>query len=163
VTRAYISIGSNIDRESNIRSGIRTLRERHGELVISPIYDNPAVGFEGGRFYNLVVGLDTDVEAGPLAAELREIERDHGRRPGIPKYSSRTLDLDLLTWGERVFQSEGLKLPRPEILRFAFVLRPLADIAGNTRHPLDGRTFSEIWAAFDDSGESLTPVSVDLD
>ncbi|MCO6441893.1 MAG: 2-amino-4-hydroxy-6-hydroxymethyldihydropteridine diphosphokinase, partial [Nitrococcus mobilis] len=101
--RAYVSIGSNIDRETNVRSAIAQLRRRYGHLIISPIYESAAVGFVGAAFYNGVIGLRTSVvDALTLNAELRAIERVHGRRRNAAKFCSRSLDLDLLIWGDAV-------------------------------------------------------------
>lgn len=158
----YVSIGSNIERETNIRSAIAELRRRYGRLIISPIYESEAVGFTGAAFYNAVIGWQTDTDALALNAELRAIESAHGRRRNEAKFCSRSLDLDLLTWGDAVIQRPGLILPRPEILEQAYVLRPLADIAGDLRHPRDGRTLRELWRQLEPSAQPMRPVKLDL-
>lgn len=160
--RAYVSIGSNIDRAANIRSAIAALRHRYGHLVISPLYESEAVGFTGAAFYNAVIGLQTDSDAPTLNAELRAIEHAHGRRRSQARFCSRSLDLDLLMWGNAVIQCPGLILPRPEILEQAYVLRPLADIAGDIRHPCDGRTLHELWSLLEPSAQPMHPVELDL-
>ena len=160
--RAYVSIGSNIERAANFRSAIAALRRRYGSLVISPIYESEAVGFAGAAFYNGVIGLQTDTDARALNAELRVIERAHGRRRGQAKFCSRSLDLDLLLWGDAVIQHPGLILPRPEILEQAYVLRPLADIAGDLPHPRDGRTLHELWSLLEPSAQPMRPVELEL-
>lgn len=162
MTRVYVSIGSNIDRAANIRSAIAELRRRYGSLVISPIYESGAVGFAGAPFYNGVIGLQTEIDALVLSAELRVIESAHGRQRSQAKFCSRSLDLDLLTWGGAVMQHPGLILPRPEILEQAYVLRPLADIAGDMRHPRDGRTLRELWSLLEPSAQPMRPVELDL-
>jgi len=128
--RVYLSLGSNIAREKHIRAALRELEDRYGLLLVSPVYESEAVGFEGDPFFNLVVGLDTDKGVGELAAELRVIEEAHGRDRRAPKFSARTLDIDILTWGNACGEIDGIRLPRDEVLKNAFVLRPLADIAG---------------------------------
>lgn len=160
--RVYVSIGSNIDRTANIRSAIAALRRRYGHLIISPIYENEAVGFAGAAFYNGVIGWQTDTDAPTLNAELRTIERAHGRRRGQAKFCSRSLDLDLLIWGDAIIQHKGLILPRPEILEQAYVLRPLADIAGDMPHPRDGRTLHELWSLLEPRAQPMHPVELDL-
>lgn len=158
----YVSIGSNIDREANLRLAIAALHRRFGHLIISPIYESEAVGFAGAPFYNGVIGWQTDTDALALNAELRAIENTHGRQRGEAKFCSRSLDLDLLMWGDAVMQRHDLILPRPEILEQAYVLRPLADIAGEVCHPLDGRTLRELWLRLRPSAQSMRTVEPDL-
>jgi len=144
----WVSVGSNIDRERHIRAALADLRELFGELVVSPIYETEAVGFAGDAFYNLVVGFDSGLPPGRLHALLRTIEARHGRERGGGKFASRTLDLDLLTYGDAVTDEGGKALPRDEILRYAFVLAPLADVAGNERHPELGETYRSLWQRY---------------
>lgn len=161
--RVYLGVGSNIDREKNIRGALRALEERYGDILISPVYESDAVGFEGDPFYNLVVAIDTDKTVGELAAELRAIEEAWGRDRRSPKFSSRTLDIDILTWGNACGEVEGVNLPRDEILKYAFVLKPLADLAGNDRHPETIRAYAEHWEAFDHSRQPLREVDFPFD
>lgn len=161
--RVYLSLGSNIEREKNIRSAMRELEARYGDLLVSPVYESEAVGFDGDNFFNLVVGLDTDKSVGLLAAELRAIEEAHGRDRHGAKFSARTLDIDILTWGNACGEIDGVQLPRDEILKNAFVLCPLADIAGNDRHPETTRPFAEHWDAYDKSRQKLWVVDFSLD
>jgi 2-amino-4-hydroxy-6-hydroxymethyldihydropteridine diphosphokinase len=160
MTRVYASIGTNIDREHNVRAAVDGLRERYGPLLISPVYETTAVGFDGDAFYNLVVGFDTEQAPEVLRDAFHAIEREQGRRRGGERYASRTLDIDLLAWGDRVMNAGGLELPRGEILKHAFVLRPLADIAPDTRHPVAGLTYAELWARFE--GDDGAMANVDL-
>jgi 2-amino-4-hydroxy-6-hydroxymethyldihydropteridine diphosphokinase len=148
MTRVWISIGSNIDRERHIRAALRELGPLFGELVVSPVYETEAVGFEGDAFYNLVVGVETERRPGELHRLMREIEARNGRRRSGSKFSSRTLDLDLLTYGDAVTEEGGKPLPRDEILKYAFVLAPLADVAPGERHPETGQTYREMWADY---------------
>lgn len=155
--RVWLSIGSNIDRERHIGGALERLRREFGELAVSRVYETEAVGFSGDAFYNLVVGLDTDLSPQELNARMHAIEAAHGRKRGGEKFAPRTLDIDLLTYGDQVLSRPGLELPRDEILKYAFVLGPLAEVAPHERHPLDGRTYAELWQAFDD-GQPLRPV-----
>lgn len=161
MTRAYASIGSNIEPERHVRHAVAALRGRFGPLAISPVYETPAVGFDGDDFYNLVVGIDTAEPPAALTESFHAIEAEAGRRRGGKRYSARTLDIDLLTWGDLVRAGPPPVLPRSEILKYAFVLKPLADVAPQAVHPVGGRTYAELWAAF--TGERrLRPLDLDL-
>lgn len=149
--RVWISVGSNIARERSVRAALWELGRTFGELVVSPIYETPAVGFDGDPFLNLVVGVETDRRPGELHAMLREIEARHGRTRDGAKFSARTLDLDVLTYGDAVTTEGGKPLPRDEILRYAFVLAPLADVAPDERHPQTGQRYADLWDGFGDS------------
>jgi 2-amino-4-hydroxy-6-hydroxymethyldihydropteridine diphosphokinase len=158
MAKIYISLGSNIDRERNTRAGIRALRQRFGELELSSVYESEAVGFEGDAFYNMVIACEISEDVHSANRTLAEIEDAHGRDRSGPRFSSRTLDLDLLLYDDLVLDEKGLKLPREEILKNAFVLWPLAEIAPARIHPLAGKTYAELWDDFDKSKENLAPV-----
>ena len=158
MAKIYISLGSNIDRERNTRAGIKALRERFGELELSSVYESEAVGFEGNAFYNMVIACEVNEDVHSANRALAEIEDAHGRDRSGPRFSSRTLDLDLLLYDDLVLDEKGLKLPREEILKNAFVLWPLAEIAPARIHPLAGKTYAELWDDFDKSKENLAPV-----
>ncbi|WP_200236205.1 2-amino-4-hydroxy-6-hydroxymethyldihydropteridine diphosphokinase [Thiohalocapsa halophila] len=160
--RCWISVGSNVQREASIRGAIADLRRYFGPLSISPVYETEAIGFEGEPFYNLVVGIDTRLGVAEINRLLRDIEDAHGRVRGPNKFAPRTLDLDLLTWGEAAGTIDGSELPRDEILKYGFVLAPLAQAAPADRHPVDGRTYAELWAQMAPHAQPLTPVSLDL-
>lgn len=144
----WISVGSNIKREESLREAIRRLRVSVGELVVSSVYESAAVGSGGPPFYNLVVGFETARSIRELDTWLRSIEDALGRRRGGDKFAPRTLDLDLLTYGDCAGEYDGIALPRDEILRYAFVLAPLAEVAPGERLPGDGRCYAQLWAAF---------------
>ena len=159
--RAWLSLGSNIDRERNIRGALRDLAAEFGELVVSRVYECEAVGFDGDPFYNLVVGIDSQLPPLELARAMRAIEDAHGRTRAGDKFAPRTLDIDLLTYGDQVLDEGPLRLPRDEILKYAFVLGPLAEVAGGERHPVDGRSYAALWDAFDQAAEPLRPVELE--
>lgn len=148
MARVYVSIGSNIDRERNIREAVKALAEAFGELTLSTVYETEPVGFVADNFYNLVVGLDTELGVHAVARRLREIEHRHGRRRISPKLKSRTLDLDLLLYDDVVSHERELDLPRPDITEYAFVLRPLCEIAPNRVHPETGQRLADLWANY---------------
>ena len=153
--KVFVGIGSNVDRECKVRAGVAELRRQFGELQLSSVYESDAVGFEGEPFYNLVAAFDTEKSIEQVSADLRRIEEQHGRMRGDARYSPRTLDIDLLLYGEVVTRSEAYHVPRDEIPRYAFVLRPLAEMAPGLRHPQTGDTFASLWAAFDKSRQKL--------
>ena len=157
--RVYLSVGSNVERERNVPAGLRALHERFGPLAVSTVYECPAVGFPGDDFYNLVAAFDSDEPVAEVYAAIHAIEDRFGRDRGAPKFSPRTLDLDLLLYGDRILRDGRLVLPRPEIDRVAFVLAPLAELAGNRLHPVHAEPYTALWARFDGIGaRELTPV-----
>lgn len=158
MSRVYVSIGSNIDREANVRAGVEALRARYGGLLLSSVYDTRAVGFEGDDFYNLVAGFDTSDDVHTVARCLRAVEEKCGRVRESGRFAPRTLDMDLLLYDDLVLDEAEVKLPRDEILKYAFVLGPLAEVAGSVRHPVVGASFDELWAAFDGTRQPLRPV-----
>lgn len=163
MARAYISVGSNVDREVHVRAAIQALAERFGALTVSPVYETGAVGFTGEPFLNLAVGLDTERQPEALVRDLKAIERAQGRTADSNGFKPRTLDLDLLLYDDLVLQTEAFELPRDEILHHAFVLAPLADIAPDLRHPVVGCTLAELWAEFELDGQWLRRVDLAMD
>ena len=162
MARIFIGVGSNVEREKHIRAGVRALREVFTGVLVSPVYENAAVGFAGDDFYNLVVAADTDQEASATYDLLRRIEDRHGRDRAQPRFSPRTLDLDLLLYDDLVMSNPQFRIPRDDIEKYAFVLRPLAEIAADGVHPVSGKTFAELWREFDRAGQELRAVSLDL-
>jgi len=162
--QVYVSVGSNIDREAKVRSCIKALDEAFTSLVKSSVYESIAVGFEGENFYNLVVGFEAEDPA-DVTRILRDIEVAHGRNRGEKKFAPRTLDLDLLLFGEQDLHEQGLDVPRAEITRYAFVLGPLAELAPQAVHPLLGKTYLDLWSEFCVNNptevDSIWPVTFD--
>lgn len=146
--RVHIGIGSNIDREKSIRGAVRELAAHYGALTLSPVYESKAHGFKGDNFYNLVAGFDTEESIEHTKETLSHIESRFGRTRRENRFSARTLDLDLLFYGETIRHDDRINLPHPDILRYAFVLRPLADIAPDLRHPETGLTCARMWEQF---------------
>ena len=147
MAQVYVSVGSNIDRESMVRSGIVALGYAFTELLKSSVYESIAVGFEGDNFYNLVVGFEAD-DPHQVARTLRDIEQAHGRHRNEKKFAPRTLDLDLLLFDHEDLHDQGLDVPRAEITRYAFVLGPLAEIAPQELHPVLRKSYAQLWSEF---------------
>ncbi len=149
MTRGYISIGSNINKDEHIPASLRALEQTFGKLAVSSVYESEAVGFTGDVFYNLVVGFDSDLEVKAVAKQLRQIELDNGRTRDSRKFAARTLDLDLVLYGDLIVNDGRLQIPRDEIVHYAFVLEPLAEIAPTLKHPISQLSYAELWDKFD--------------
>ncbi len=155
MARVYLSLGSNLESQRHLAAAIAALREHFGEVAVSPAYRSKSVGFDGADFVNLAMGLDTELSPKALNDWLHALEDRHGRRRDVPRYSDRTLDIDIVFYDERVIDGPGhLQIPRKE-LQHAFVLRPIADIAPEFRHPVSGLSMAELWAAFPVEREPL--------
>lgn len=155
---AWLSLGSNVEPERHLDEALRQLRQRFGPLRISPMYRSAAVGFDGPAFLNLAVGLDCDLGPIELDAWLHALEDRLGRRRNVPRYSSRTLDIDLLLYDDQVLCGPGhLRLPRADLVEQSFVLKPMTDLAPELIHPVLKRSLAELWHSF--PGErALEPV-----
>ena len=162
MTQVWVSIGSNIEPETNVRCAIRLLREQFGELQISPVYRTAAIGFDGEDFLNLVTGFDTSCALAELDNRLDTIERQFGRARGGERFAPRSLDIDILFYGELVNHLQGGRIPRRELLECAFMLKPLYDVAPGFRHPQYGRTIAEIWTDVDFSQQRCERVEMNL-
>lgn len=154
----YLGLGSNIDPKPNLELAVRELRARYGKLRLSPVYRSKAVGFDGPDFINLVAGLETVDEPADIHTEIERIHDLAGRTRGSERFSSRSLDIDLLLYDDLVLEHPRFHLPRSDVLDYAFVLRPLAEIAPDAVHPRTGRTIAEHWAEFDAESQPLVPV-----
>ena len=159
MSKAYLSLGSNIEPERHLRAAIVALRARFGDVVVSPIYRFPAVGFDGPDFLNAAAIVESDLDAHALVDWLHALEAQNGRVRGPVKFNDRTLDIDLVYFGDLVLDTPQLQLPRPE-LRHAFVLRPLADIAPAFVDPVRGETLANMWRAHPDHDASLQTVAL---
>ena len=160
MSTVYLGIGSNIDARSNILSGIEALRETFDRVEFSPIYRAPAVGFRGKDFLNLVARIQTDLAPLELRDYLHALEDRHGRDRSQPKFSDRTLDIDILLYDGLHLVVPTLEIPRDEILTSAHVLRPLADLAPDFVHPVRRRTMAELWSEFPDQDAGLEPIEL---
>ena len=160
MARIFISVGSNIDREDNIKNAVVAMEELFSDLVLSTVFESESLGFDGDDFYNLVVVATTESDVDQVRFQLRQIEIQQGRKRGDPRFSSRTIDLDLLLYDELVVQQDNFELPRPEITEYAFVLCPLAEVAPDVRHPVTGEPYAALWGKFDKSSQPLVKTNM---
>lgn len=142
----YLSLGSNIgDRASNLRQAISQLNAAGIQVRrVSPAYETEPVDYTDQRwFLNLVVEAETDLFPRQLLARTAAIERALGRVRSAPK-GPRTIDIDILLYGQARMRTTDLEIPHPRMAERRFVLAPLADLAPDLRHPASGRTIREL-------------------
>ena len=152
-----ISIGSNIERERYTRQSVVALKQHFSNVTVSSVYESEAVGFNGNPFYNLVARAETDMSVDDVCNILKTIEKENGRVHSAKKFCARTLDLDLLTFDDRVI-NEPVVLPRDEITFNAFVLWPLAELVPNDTHPVTKQSYAYMWQEFDKQKQQLWPI-----
>lgn len=160
MAKVFVGIGSNIDKRANVVGSVRALASRFGALTLSPVFESDAVGFDGDSFYNMVVAFETGRPPDEVAAMLGEVEHAHGRWRGKERFCSRTLDLDQLLYGDLVLDNGAMRLPHADVTKHAYVLRPLASLAGDILHVAEGKTYAQLWAECEPAAPQL--VKVDL-
>lgn len=161
MTRVYVAAGSNIDAVRHLQLALKSLREFYPDLEVSPAYRNKAVGFDGDDFINLVVGFDTQLAPVHVRDQLQRIEALCGRAPDAAKWAPRSMDLDILLFGDRVNNEPGLVIPRPDLVRRPYMLKPMTDIGPQVVHPIQGKTLRELWDAFDSQGHEMEEVELE--
>lgn len=160
--RVFVAAGSNLEPERNLALALGELVRAFPDARISPAYRNRAVGFDGPDFINVVAGFTTELPVAEVVARLRRIEALCGRPRSAPKWAPRSMDLDILLYGDLVCEEAKLRLPRPDLAKRAYMLGPLADIAPEVVHPTAGRTIGELWDRFDRDAHPLTRVPLEL-
>ena len=158
MARVAVSIGSNLERERNVKDALAALGKTFGELLRSPVYESTAYGFDGPPFYNLVVVFETPLDVRAVRAKIQAIENLQGRNIGENRSGSRSLDLDLLLYDDAVFRDQGLDVPRRELFEHAYILKPLADLLPAAPHPVTGESFADIWLRLGSRQEALSVV-----
>jgi 2-amino-4-hydroxy-6-hydroxymethyldihydropteridine diphosphokinase len=156
--RVFVAAGSNVEPERNLAKAAAALAQDFPDIEFSPWYRNEAVGFEGEDFINFVVGFNTDLSLHDVVTRLRAVETLCGRPPGAPKWAPRSMDLDILLYGDLVHEEPGLKLPRPDLLKRPFMLGPMADLAPDLQHPTEKATIRELWQRFDRASHAMIRV-----
>jgi 2-amino-4-hydroxy-6-hydroxymethyldihydropteridine diphosphokinase len=162
VKDVYVAAGSNVEPEKNLARACQEIANTWPDVHFSRAYRNRAVGFEGPDFINMVLGFRTDDSLESVLARLRDIEILCGRPRNAPKWASRTMDLDVLLFGDRVEKTADYTLPRPDLLKRPYMLGPMAEIAPGVKHPIAGKTIGELWQEFDRDAHSMNPVSITL-
>lgn len=157
---AYLGLGSNVNARAHIAAGISALREKFSDVRLSPAYQTAAVGFDGDDFINLTASIDTALQPIELKNFLNDLEDRHGRLRDVPKFSDRTLDIDILLFDDLYLLSPVLEIPRPEIMKFAHVLKPLADLAPDLVHPINRKTIDEIWRDYSGNRGALKTIEL---
>ncbi len=155
----YVAAGSNVAPEGNLARAVAQLAREFPGARFSPWYRNRAVGFEGDDFINLVAGFHTALPVRQVLERLHAIEALCGRPRAAPRWAPRTMDLDVLLYGDLVCDEPGLKLPRPDLLKRAYMLGPLAALAPEALHPIAGLTIGELWRRFDQAAHPLERVT----
>jgi 2-amino-4-hydroxy-6-hydroxymethyldihydropteridine diphosphokinase len=162
MARVYLGLGSNIDPLDNLKLAVRELTKRYGKLDLSPVYQSAAVGFDGDDFLNLVAGLNSDDSPDAIHASIERIHDTAGRDRSSGKFGARTLDIDLLLYDDQVIEHASFKIPREDILKYSFVLKPLAELAPDLLHPLTGQRMAAHWQESEPTAEPLTLVDADI-
>ena len=160
--RVFVAAGSNVEPEKNLASACAQIAHAWPDAQFSRAYRNAAVGFEGPDFINLVTGFQAAQPLRLVIERLRGIETSCGRPRYAPKWASRTMDLDVLLYGDLVEQTPDYTLPRPDLLKRPYMLGPLAEIAPDVVHPVAGKTIEELWKGFDRDGHAMVPVDIHL-
>ncbi|MGJ8692981.1 MAG: 2-amino-4-hydroxy-6-hydroxymethyldihydropteridine diphosphokinase [Thalassotalea sp.] len=157
MARIYISLGTSINREKYLLEGLKALADTYNHLTLSSLFESEAVGFDGPHFFNMVIAVDTSDSVEQVAKTLKKIELEHGRSPDATKFSPRTLDLDLLLYDDLILTTPA-QIPRDEITKNAFVLWPLAELAGDDVHPIAQLTYRQLWQQYDKNKQQLKKV-----
>ena len=142
----HLNIGSNQNRRTNIRLAIKSLEMYFSDILLSSLFESPSEGFKGNDFYNVGVNITTLKTSNEVVDILHDIENSLGRDRSLPKFSPRMIDLDLVLYGGII--DEALNVPRKDILKYAFVLAPLAELNPEVIHPLEGTSYQNLWKIF---------------
>jgi 2-amino-4-hydroxy-6-hydroxymethyldihydropteridine diphosphokinase len=158
----YLGLGSNELPKKNLAIALKQLEIRFGYLSKSTVYRGAAVGFDGDDFLNLVVAIQSDKSPIEICQEIECIHNLIGRIRDNCKWGPRPIDIDLLLYDDLIIDERPVRVPREDILKYSFVLRPIAEIAPNLIHPLTGNTLLEHWVSFDQKKHLLESVNINF-
>lgn len=156
-----LSLGSNQQADLHIRQALDALQASFGAMRTSSVFESRAVGFDGNNFLNMAVAVDTRTPLTDVSTRIKALEDEHGRIRGGARFSPRTLDIDILTYGDCIGDYQGIVLPRPEITENAYVLWPLSQVCGDCCDPHSGLSYATLWQQYDKTRQSLWPVDFD--
>jgi 2-amino-4-hydroxy-6-hydroxymethyldihydropteridine diphosphokinase len=155
----YVAAGSNVEPERRMEQAVAELARGFPGVRFSSWYRNRAAGFEGDDFINLVAGFSTALPVHAVLERLQAIEGRCGRGRDAPRWAPRSMDLDVLLYGDLICEEPGLKLPRPDLVKRAYMLGPLAELAPEVMHPTAGLSVGELWSRFDRQAHPLERMS----
>ena len=144
MSKVFVGVGTNINKEFNLRSSLSALQQIFRNVVRSSVYQSATVGFEGEDFYNMVVSFETTLTPSSINRVFSEIERKHGRKRGESPFVSRELDLDLLLYDNLIAEENGIYLPHRDLSKHSYILEPMVEIASDLVHPKIGKSVSEL-------------------
>jgi 2-amino-4-hydroxy-6-hydroxymethyldihydropteridine diphosphokinase len=162
MSEVFVALGSNIDPTARLQSAARLLKSHFPDAKFSTCYRNAAVGFEGEDFVNAVVAFSTELPVTELLSVLHAIEEQCGRSRADSRWGPRAMDLDLLLYGNQVGEGPGYVLPRRDMLRRAYMLGPLAELAPDVAHPVERASIGALWQAFPQAEHRMIPTAPDL-
>ena len=160
MNRVFVAAGSNVDPAEHLSIALAELERVYPTLRVSPAYRNQAVGFEGDDFINLVVGFDTDDPIERVRERLQAVEEKCGRPRSAPRWAPRTMDLDILLYGDSVSDEPGLVVPRPDLVRRPYMLKPMVDLAPDLVHPTLGKTLRALWSELDCGDHAMAVITI---
>ena len=154
--KVFLSLGSNLgDRQTNLFHAMQLLGPEVSIESVSSVYETEPWGIqEQPHYLNCAVAANTDLAPQEVLIKLKSIETELGRQPTV-RYGPRLVDLDLLLYDELVMSTDELTIPHPRMLERAFVLVPLAEIAGSLKHPISGLSFTQMAGAANKAGIEL--------
>ncbi len=155
MAQVYLGLGSNRTPHEYLQNALNALQHLFGHCACSPVYESKAVGFEGENFLNMVVAINTSMPLAELSSTLKNIENQNGRDRSAPRFSGRTLDIDILTYDQLLGEFDHVQLPRDEIFKHAFVLKPLSDLAPDLVIPGTRTTARALWQTFELGDQAL--------